>query len=369
MSACARCLRRTALLASLGAHIELARARGLRLPGLLGLGDEQLIAALAPGRGHELRVGHEAFDPAIARAAVSAVGLRTTCRCEQARYPPALRALPDPPAVIHMGGGRAGKQGGLARLEPGRSVAVVGARRASRYGLEVAHRLGRDLALAGACVVSGLALGVDAAAHEGAVEAGGQTVAVLGGGADVPYPAGKRPLYDRILAAEGLVISEMPPGFRAFRWSFPARNRIIAALCSVTVVVEAAERSGSLITADLAGGCGREVGAVPGRVTAPMSVGTNALLADGAHVVRDAADVLGLLDELAPAGLAPAARAASRAGLEPRLRTLLEAVASGQDTLEAVSDGPGARSALSGLSELELLGLLRRRPGGRYVLV
>ena len=170
-------------------------------------------------------------------------------------------------------------------------MAVVGTRRASADGLEVARALGRGLAAAGVTVVSGMALGVDSAAHAGALESSGRTVAVLAGGADVPYPPSKARLHG-LIAERGCVVGELPPGFVAMRWCFPARNRIIAALAHMTIVVEAARRSGSLITAEIAIDIGREVGAVPGPVTAWRSAGTNALLRDGATVIRDAADAL-----------------------------------------------------------------------------
>ncbi len=169
-------------------------------------------------------------------------------------------------------------------------MTVVGARRASSYGREIARELGRELAAAGFLVVSGLAFGIDACAHRGALDAG-LTVAVLGCGADVAYPAAHRSLWRRI-SEQGLVLSELPPGTGAWRWTFPARNRIMAALAGMTVVVEAAQRSGSLITADLAADLGRDLGAVPGPVNSRASAGANDLLAGGACLIRDAQDVL-----------------------------------------------------------------------------
>ena len=193
-------------------------------------------------------------------------------------------------------------------------MAVVGSRRPSPYGLEMARSLGRGLAAAGIVVVSGLALGIDAAAHRGCLEVAGVPVAVLAGGPDLPYPRSHRRLYAEVVAT-GLVLSEMPPGQRAFRWSFPARNRLMAGIAGMTVVVEAAEPSGSLITAEFAQDLGRVVGAVPGRVTARMAAGSNALLRDGAAVVRSPEDVL---DDLLGAGAAsrraPRRRACGRSG-------------------------------------------------------
>jgi DNA processing protein len=299
------------------------------------------------------------FDPDRARARVGAARLDAYCSHDEG-YPAVLGELGDPPAVVHV----RGEPGALARFRPEAAVAVVGARRASSYGLEVARALGRGLASAGMTVVSGMALGVDSAAHAGALEVGGPTLAVLAGGADVPYPATKRTLYRRI-AAVGCVVSEMPPGTGAWRWCFPARNRIIAALARATVVVEAGERSGSLITAHLAQQLGREVCAVPGQVTAAMAAGTNALLFDGADLVRDAQDVL---DRVLGAGAVTVPRP-DGGELAPPLRRLLEAVSNGQDTLAALASPEGdVEEALVGLAELELHGYVRRGPGGRYAV-
>ena len=197
-------------------------------------------------------------------------------------------------------------------------MTVVGSRRATGYGRQVARDLSRELSTAGMIVVSGLAFGIDACAHRGALDAGGPTIAVLGCGPDTSYPAAHRSLWGRI-AETGAVISELPPGSTPWRWSFPARNRVMAALAGMTVVVEAAARSGSLITADLAAELGRDLGAVPGPVTSRASAGPNELLAGGACVVRDAQDVL---DAMLGAGVRPSAarRPATRprAGRRPR---------------------------------------------------
>ncbi|MDX6727684.1 MAG: processing protein, partial [Baekduia sp.] len=212
----------------------------------------------------------------------------------------------------------------------------------------------------------------DSAAHAGALDAAGATVAVLAGGADVPYPRTKARLYERIVASGGAVISEMPPGFRAFRWNFPARNRLIAALAPVTIVVEAAERSGSLITADLALELGRDVAAVPGPVWSWRSRGTNALLRDGATLIRDARDALDLALGLEAADAAMRRMASESvpppAGLAPELVALLAAVDDGRDTIGALAaDAAGAAGVRAALMELELLGLVRRAPGGRVL--
>jgi DNA processing protein len=212
-------------------------------------------------------------------------------------------------------------------------------------------------------VVSGMALGVDSAAHTGALEVGGPTLSVLASGADVPYPPSKRSLHLELVRTQA-VVSEMPPGFTPFKWCFPARNRTIAGLASLTIVVEAAERSGSLITAELAQELGRAVGAVPGSVLAPRTAGSNALLRDGALVIRHAQDAL---DEVLGIGVATALANRDPWALSAPLRALLERVEDGRDTVSALAATPAeAQRVLAGLAELELLGFLRRGPGGRY---
>ena len=238
-----------------------------------------------------------------------------------------LRALAGPPAVLYVAGGL-DQMVDLLFEEP---VAIVGSRRASPYGLDVARSLGRGLAVAGVTVVSGMAIGIDSAAHAGALEAGGPTVAVLPASANRPYPPGKRALHRRIVAG-GAAVSEVGPGAGVWRWMFPARNRIIAALAAMTVVVEAGERSGALVTARLARGLGRPVGAVPGRVTTPQAAGPNGLLAAGACVVRGPQDVL---DHLF--GVGERAVAEPRRQPPPELRSLLQAIAEGHETAAALA--------------------------------
>jgi DNA processing protein len=241
----------------------------------------------------------------------------------------------------------------LDRLQPEATVTVVGARRASSYGREVARELARELAAAGLTVVSGLAFGIDACAHRGALEAG-LTVAVLGCGADVAYPAAHRSLW-RQIGERGLILSELPPRTGPWRWTFPARNRTMAALGGMTVVVEAAERSGSLITADLAADLGRDLGAVPGPVGSRLSAGPHNLLAGGACLVRDAQDVLDAM-------LGPGARRLERTGppLEPRLHAVLEALELGAETSDAIAAGLGLSGAetAAALADLEAAGYL-----------
>jgi DNA processing protein len=176
------------------------------------------------------------------------------------------------------------------------AVAVVGARRATPYGIEVAERLAGDLAARGVTIVSGFARGVDTAAHRAALAAGGRTIAVLGAGIDVVYPPENVALA-REIVARGALVSQFPPGTPPLPYNFPTRNRTLAGLALAVIVVEAAERSGSLITAGFAADLGREVFAVPGKITAPTSAGTNGLLRDGATLVERWSDVVQELPE------------------------------------------------------------------------
>ena len=361
---CDACLRRSWLVARLAGWIEHARNGTSALPEILALPDDRLVGAVAGEDAATVAAELERFDAGAARVAVGAARLHAVCR-HDAAYPPRLLHARDAPAVLFAGGALEH----LAALhgDEQRVVAIVGTRRASPDGLEVARALGRDLAIAGVPVVSGMALGVDSAAQSGALDGGGLSVAVLGGGPERPYPPSKARLHARLLE-RGLVLSELPPGARPRRWTFPARNRIIAGLADLTVVVEAAERSGSLITADLALKLGREVAAIPGPVLSPRASGTNALLRDGATLVRGAEDVL---DALYGAGNAPIARRTHGAALEPELAELLEAVADGRDSVAALAAGSldRADAARIGLTELEIRGLVTRRPGGRYGVV
>lgn len=201
-----------------------------------------------------------------------------------AGFPSELSADLDPPAVLFS----RGDPSALA----GRRVAIVGTRRCTRYGRDVAYELGHDLAAAGVRVVSGLALGIDGAAHRGALAAEcGPPVAVVGSGLDVVYPPAHRSLWEQVAGA-GLLLSEAPLGARPEPWRFPVRNRVIAALAEVVVVVESAEKGGSRHTVEAAMARDRLVMAVPGSVRSPVSSYTNGLLADGCHPVRDALDVL-----------------------------------------------------------------------------
>jgi DNA processing protein len=209
-------------------------------------------------------------------------------RRSDARFPKRLKAIFDPPPSLYLRGS------GDPELLDLRAVAIVGARSCSSYGAQVARMLGRELAAAGLLVISGLARGIDGEAHRGALAAGGKTIGVLGCGIDRDYPAVHASLSRR-MEESGLVVSEYEPGIEPAPWRFPARNRIIAGLSEAVVVVEARERSGALITADFALEEGREVFAVPGEITAALSIGTNALLKLGATPLTGAEDVLDAL--------------------------------------------------------------------------
>jgi DNA processing protein len=264
-------------------------------------------------------------------------------------YPPLLSELHDPPSTLFVRGDAA------VLPEPG--VAVVGARSCSAYGAQVARALARELAAAGLLVVSGLARGVDGEAHRGALEGGGRTVAVLGCGIDRDYPRSHAELARRIVAS-GAVVSEYPPGVEPAPWRFPARNRIIAGLSLATVVVEARERSGALITADFALELGRDVFAVPGEITSGLSAGTNDLLRQGAApltAVRDVLDAVGLEVE-------PTARSASVSDAARSLLALLDDGASAADDLTRAS-GLSSAEVAAALVELELGGLAAQAEG------
>jgi DNA processing protein len=357
-SACPDCLRRSRLLAHLAPYIEKVAtgAPGSRSPELLRLSNEDLVAAVAPKIAAQMLSQIAAVPESRLAADLLAAQCWACCRHDPC-FPIGLRDAADAPWALI---GR-GDRGLLERLEPEATVTIVGARRASTYGRGVARELGRELTTAGLLVTSGLAFGIDACAHRGALDTG-TTVAVLGCGADVAYPASHRSLWRRICEL-GLVLSELPPGTGAWRWTFPARNRIMAALAGMTVVVEAAQRSGSLITADLAADLGRDLGAVPGPVNSRSSAGTNDLLAGGACLVRDAQDVLDAM-------LGPGVRRAERAGpeLESKLLGVLSAVERGEQTCDAIAaelDLSGADAA-SALATLEALGYVSCSLVGTY---
>jgi len=300
-------------------------------------------------------------------AAVARLGARLIAYCEAA-YPPALAALEDSPPLLTVLG-----EAALLRRP---AIGVVGARNASANGRRLAGELSADLGKGGFLVVSGMARGIDAAAHAGALASG--TAAVVAGGVDVVYPRENQPLYDDILA-RGVVVSEMPPGLQPQARHFPRRNRIISGLALGVLVVEAAPRSGSLITARVAADQGREVFAVPGSPLDPRARGGNDLIRQGATLVETAADVIEALGPAVAGGMTepaggydPAVAKAAPAGeLERARRAVEELLGPSPASLDEIIRLSGLAPALVNLVllELELAGRLERHPGNRVALL
>jgi DNA processing protein len=296
------------------------------------------------------------FDASAYEARLRERGLRFVARAS-GDFPQLLRSIHDPPPGLFLRGAVAEEL--LSRP----AVAVVGARACSPYGAEVARLLGRELAAAGLVVVSGMARGIDGEAHRGALESAGATIAVLGCGIDRDYPAAHASLA-RSIEEVGLIASEYAPAVEPAPWRFPARNRIIAGLVQAVVVVEARERSGALITADLALEEGRDVFAVPGEITSRLSAGTNRLLAVGAIPLTRPADVLEHFC------IEPQARQAG-SKLDPRSRRLydlLRETPATADELAQATGLPAADLALT-LTMLELEGLVAEGEGLYRVVV
>jgi len=353
--ACANCLRRSWLLAQLSGPLDCNCRSDGRLIDLLALDDEDLMKALGGRRLTELRMRHACFRPSEPQRAGEIVEI---CRHDP-RYPRALLAPLAPPMLF-----ASGAVARLVDLTAQPPVAIVGTARATDYGMAIAAALARGLAASGVTVVGELADGVARAAQAGALEASGAVVAVLGGGLDV-VPARGRSLLTQI-KHDGIAVSELPCGTAGRRWGAAAAARIVATMAAVTVVVEAEDSTRELAGARLAQSLGRTVAAVPGRVTSRAPWGSNALLGEGAQLVTDAADVLDLLCDAGRPTRAPRDR---RPRLEARLQVVLERVAAGLDTPQKLIGGASdeAGELLQALSELELMGLLSRGDGGRYV--
>ncbi len=321
-----------------------------------------VLAGIAPRLAAPARLA-EARTRARAALAVARAGGIDAVPWPDRRYPALLAAIPDPPPVLWLRGD--------ADALGGPAVAVVGSRAGTVYAREVGRGLGADLASRGVIVVSGLARGVDSAAHRGVLAAGGRTIAVLGSGVDIVYPPEHAGLADGIVR-RGLLVSELPPGTTPRPKYFPLRNRLISGLSRAVVVVEASERSGSLITARLALEQGREVMAVPGNVLSGRNRGAHALLRDGARIVETADDVceeLGL--ETAAGAAAGAAPAAGDGGRPPETRdAILRHMDAGEvygvDDLAARS-GLDSASLLARLTDLELQGRVARAGAGQFV--
>ncbi len=375
-------MRRAWLLSKLGTRLDYSSRDESRLLGLLALDDEELIQAIAGRRRKDLkerweRFGSDRLDVSSepggpdAKAFGARPAVETVCRHSD-DYPRALRERKGAPGMLHVVGGVER----LKQLTAGPTVAIVGSERPTDYGMEMARSLARGLAASEVTIVSGLANGIAAGAHAGAAEAQGPVVTVMAGGVDVVKPAGRRALYERA-SANGCAVGEPPCGYPQRRWCEPARIRTIAGLARLTIVVEADDSRRDLLTARVAQSLGRTVAAVPGRVTSPVSRGTNALLMDGAPLVRGPGDALDLLygvgthvrdtpDSSTPRDLRPTTP--EQAQLQPRLLAMLEQVGAGRDTPgKLISAGEDAGETMLALSELELMGLLGRGDGGRYV--
>lgn len=391
----------------LPAWLRLAHARGLRPPALRALlgafggpqavlaqpfadlarvaGDDAARAALAPP---DSRAG---FDERVERTSgwVSQAGNHVVTLADAA-YPQALLTMPDPPPLLYV-------KGRLDLLQA-RAVAIVGSRSATPQGIEDARRFARALSDAGIAVVSGLALGIDAAAHRGALDGAASTLAVIGTGADLVYPSQHHALAHDI-AERGAIVSEWPLGTPARSENFPQRNRLIAGLVRGVLIVEAAMRSGSLITARLANEMGRDVFAIPGSIHAPLSRGCHRMIKQGAKLVETPEEVLEEFG-IAPAAPAPAAarkrsgaaanndRArrddapppataswasarAARPNAAPDEERLLAALGHSPTTLEILASRTDLTgSTLQGLLlRLELAGQIEALPGGRFTRI
>ena len=291
---------------------------------------------------------------------------------EDAQYPPLLRQIAHPPHLLYVYG-----ETDLTDRFP---VAVVGTRRASAYGLTHTREIAAELAQTGVCVVSGLALGIDAAAHTGALDGGGRTVAVLGSALDKPYPQENEPLMRRILESGGSVVSEYAPGTPPSRYSFLQRNRIIAGMCLGTLVTEGPRRSGALNTATRTLENGREVFALPGNVDSPGAQLPNMLISEGARLVTGAADILSALviepkdaPKAAQAAVAPMEAPAEKkphipGGLDETQRAICAALLAGEADFDALCAVSGLESDELGalLIEMEMDGLVTPLAGTRY---
>jgi DNA processing protein len=358
------CRRRAWLLSALGGPLEFcARDRG-RLLDLLALPDRELLDAVAGTRAVELLRSYESFDAAEHEPDHNAQAI-----CHHDRDFPAALRNPTGPRMLEV----LGPASRLRALTAAPVVAIVGAANASDYGMAMANSLARGLAVSGVSVAAPLTDGIAVAAHAGCVEGGGGSVAVIGDGLGVACPARRRSHYQRLLRA-GCAVSELPWSYNGRRWGQLAGERIVVALASLLVVVEADESPADLAAARIAQRLDRRVAAVPGRVTSPLSRGTHALLLAGASLVRSAQDVLELLyadvsggapDHVSRTG-AVETRATGR--IDPCLQATLERVGAGCDTPDKLMRaGADPEEVLLALSRLELMGLLVRGDGGRYL--
>lgn len=348
------------------------REAALRAAGsaLAILAEPELYAAQLQEKGLAL-LRHALADEARLLGGLAKKKMALVLR-EDAQYPPLLRQIAHPPHLLYVYG-----ETDLTDRFP---VAVVGTRRASAYGLTHTREIAAELAQTGVCVVSGLALGIDAAAHTGALDGGGRTVAVLGSALDKPYPQENKPLMRRILESGGSVVSEYAPGTPPSRYSFLQRNRIIAGMCLGTLVTEGPRRSGALNTATRTLENGREVFALPGNVDSPGAQLPNMLISEGARLVTGAADILSALviepkdaPKAAQAAVAPMEAPAEKkphipGGLDETQRAICAALLAGEADFDALCAVSGLESDELGalLIEMEMDGLVTPLAGTRY---
>lgn len=348
------------------------REAALRAAGsaLAILAEPELYAAQLQEKGLAL-LRHALADEARLLGGLAKKKMALVLR-EDAQYPPLLRQIAHPPHLLYVYG-----ETDLTDRFP---VAVVGTRRASAYGLTHTREIAAELAQTGVCVVSGLALGIDAAAHTGALDGGGRTVAVLGSALDKPYPQENDPLMRRILESGGSVVSEYAPGTPPSRYSFLQRNRIIAGMCLGTLVTEGPRRSGALNTATRTLENGREVFALPGNVDSPGAQLPNMLISEGARLVTGAADILSALviepkdaPKAAQAAVAPMEAPAEKkphipGGLDETQRAICAALLAGEADFDALCAVSGLQSDELGalLIEMEMDGLVTPLAGTRY---
>ncbi|HTD08800.1 MAG TPA: DNA-processing protein DprA [Solirubrobacteraceae bacterium] len=360
--ACLRCLRRSWLLGQLSGPLDYCARDRTRLIDLLALADDELLQAVAGRRAGELADRYKRFQVDEHEQARHA----RICRHRNG-YPRGLCAAMAPPLLEVAGGVER-----LAKLAAAPVVAIVGSRAPSDYGMETARTLARGLTASGVTVSACLSDGIAVAAHAGALDTYGESIAVMGGGLDVSCPARRRSLYERVKSA-GCAVSELQHDCSGRRWGQLAAERIVVGLAQLTVLVEADHTPGELAAAHITQTLGRPLGVIPGRVSSPLSAGPHALLRAGAELICGPSDVLELLHlpDDRPADARPPQQpmdATVTSGLPPELKETLARVGGGCDTPEKLmSLGRDPERVLLALSELELLGLIGRGDGGRYL--
>ena len=363
----------------LGAISSLRLIQSLKSPQAIFRASASELEALglSPGQARSISSGCS-FDDALDQQQKALNAGVAVLSIQDPRYPPRFREIFDPPLVLFALGN--------TDLLLSHSIAIVGTRRPTPYGIAAAERLAADLSKAGLTIVSGMASGIDTAAHQAALGENGSTIAVFGCGVDVLYPASNRKLYDSIARA-GLLVSEFPMGAPAYPQNFPIRNRIVSGLSLGVIIVEGAQYSGSAITARLAMDQGREVFAVPGNITSKMSWGPNLLIKEGgAKLVQEWSDVTNELpeavrcdlvrkaqQEVLPGTLGTGAPSGPEEPLKALARKLLNQlqvdVPQQLDSLLETFDGVSSSEMISALFDLEMSGLIRQLPGKHFVRV